>query len=114
MEKWSFQEDSVLIDLYGVRGLQWVTVSHILDTKSAHQCAKRWHNALRPGINNRPFTTFEHDAVRRSYSEHGPRWGRICSAIPGRTPEMIKASLEQTQAELERIRVQMSIERLLN
>ncbi|CAG8511038.1 318_t:CDS:2 [Paraglomus brasilianum] len=114
MEKWSSQEDTTLIDLYNVCGPKWVTISRMLRTKSAHQCAERWQSALRPGINKRPFNTFENNTVRRLYGVHGPRWSRICSSFPDRTPKMIKSSWENMQAEEERIQMQMSITRLLN
>ncbi|CAG8511059.1 319_t:CDS:2 [Paraglomus brasilianum] len=114
MEKWSFQEDTALIDLYDVYGPKWVTISRMLGIKSAHQCAERWHSALRPGINERSFTTFEHNTVRRLYGVYGPRWARISSGLPDRTRNMVKASREEMQAEEERIRVRMSITRLLN
>ncbi|CAG8486654.1 11119_t:CDS:2 [Paraglomus occultum] len=114
MEKWSSLEDTALITLYRMYGPQWVTVSRILESKSAHQCSHRWHNALRPGINKEPFTTFEHDTVSQQYRVHGPRWARISANLPDRTRDMVKASREEMQAEEERIRVQMLIARLLN
>ncbi|CAG8532079.1 5000_t:CDS:2 [Paraglomus brasilianum] len=102
MEKWSSQEDAVVIKLYEVCGPQWVTISRTLGgVKSAQQCSQRWHSALRSGINKSPFTTFEHDTVRRLYEVHGPRWARISSYFPDRTPNMIKASREETQVEQE-------------
>ncbi|CAG8486570.1 11114_t:CDS:2 [Paraglomus occultum] len=114
MEKWSLQEDTALITLYRMYGPQWVTVSRILGTKSAHQISHRWHNALRPGINKGPFTTFEHDAVTQLYRVHGSRWARISANLPGRTRNMVKASREEMQAEEESIRAKMSIARILN
>ncbi|CAG8468087.1 9562_t:CDS:2 [Paraglomus occultum] len=113
MEKWSSREDKALVKLYSVCGFQWITISHMLGTKSAYQCAQRWRNALQPGINTNSFTLFEREAVKELYCIHGARWSRISSCLPGRTPEMVKAVWEQMQAE-ERIRVQMSIQKLLN
>ncbi|CAG8486641.1 11118_t:CDS:2 [Paraglomus occultum] len=114
MEKWSSQEDAALITLYLMYGPQWVTISRILETKSAHQCSNRWQNALRPGINKEPFNTFEHDTVSQQYRVHGPRWARISANLPGRTRNMVKASREEMQAEEESIRAKMSIAGLLN
>ncbi|CAG8613726.1 8850_t:CDS:2 [Paraglomus brasilianum] len=114
MEKWSFREDNALIELYSVCGFQWITISRMMGTKSAYQCAQRWRNALQPGIDTNPFALLERDAVKELYRIHGARWARISLCLPGRTPKMVKAIWEQMQAEEERIRVQMSIPRLLN
>ncbi|CAG8635625.1 2748_t:CDS:2 [Paraglomus brasilianum] len=114
MLKWSSQEDAAVINLYEVCGPQWVTISRILGTKSAKQCSQRWHSTLRPGINRRPFTTIEHEAVRRLYCVHGARWARISSSLPDRNPGMVKASWEEMEEERKRIRARMSVARLLN
>ncbi|CAG8575559.1 4825_t:CDS:2 [Paraglomus occultum] len=114
MSKWSSQEDAAVINLYDVYGAQWTIISNILQTKTAQQCSQRWRNALRLGINKRPLTASERETVKRLYRVHGPRWNRISLGLPDRTPNMVKTSFQESQAEEKRIRAQMSVNRLLN
>jgi len=84
---------------------------HVITAVNALNNNKRTLLSL---VNERSFTAFEHNTVRRLYGVHGPRWARISSGLPDRTRNMVKASREEMQAEEERIRARMSITHLLN
>ncbi|CAG8468408.1 9095_t:CDS:2 [Paraglomus occultum] len=115
MTNWSPQEDANLIRLHKRYGSSWVTIARHINTKSARECADRWRNALRPGINSSPFTATERLMIISLHDIHGPRWSRIASQLPGRTARKVKNFwYSMRRAEAQNIRQQMAITRLLN
>ncbi|CAG8468428.1 9096_t:CDS:2 [Paraglomus occultum] len=110
---WNPQEDDLLIELYTTLGPAWGLISRNMKTRTARQCSERWYNALYPGIDNSPLDSFERNTIETMYNIYGPKWSRIASSLPGRTPRMVKSFWYQTKRAESRIRQQMSIERLL-
>ncbi|CAG8580020.1 7554_t:CDS:2 [Paraglomus brasilianum] len=112
---WTRQEDDLLINLYHEYGPLWTKITQLMVNRTSRQCAERWNNTLRPGINTAPFTTSERNMIVQLYHNHGSQWSKIASHLPGRTPRMVKNSWYSMQrAEATRIRKKMSIRFLVN
>ncbi|CAG8472831.1 11373_t:CDS:2 [Paraglomus occultum] len=101
MANWSSEEDVVLIEL-NARGFGWNYIARVLNTtKTPHDCAARWNNVLRPGINDEsPFDLIERTTLNELYQTHGARWSRIASHL-GRSPRAVKEMWLQMQMEPE-------------
>ena len=90
-DKWTQKEDVQLKNLVEEKGVDsWKSISEIIKTKNAKQCAWRWVNNLRPGIHNKPWTQEEEDKLVELHDKFGNKWAEISKNLPGRTDNTIK------------------------
>ncbi|CAG8491058.1 4165_t:CDS:2, partial [Paraglomus brasilianum] len=87
---WTAKEDNELRTCVRNLGPRWVKISSILDERSAKECAERWNNCLRPGINATSFSLTERQMIKEFYRIYGPQWSRIAANLPRRTSQMVK------------------------
>ncbi|KAL2211936.1 hypothetical protein CC79DRAFT_1267444, partial [Sarocladium strictum] len=75
---WSQLEDNLLREAVGGEDQpNWVAVSHRVGGRSAKQCRERWHQNLKPGLNNTSMSSYEANFVMNYVAAKGPRWAEI-------------------------------------
>jgi hypothetical protein len=87
---WTPTEDRLLIELVQRQGpLNWVRISHNIQSRSPKQCRERYHQNLKPGLNHDPITPVEGEAIERMVSETGKKWAEIARKL-GRSDDAVK------------------------
>jgi Myb-like DNA-binding protein FlbD len=91
---WNASEDDLLLKCIAANGVKdpnWVEISKKMrGTRSAKQCRERYHQNLKPGLNNSPISPEEGDLITRLVEHMGTKWAEIARKMPGRSDNQIK------------------------
>ncbi|KAG6354220.1 hypothetical protein INS49_004824 [Diaporthe citri] len=75
---WEEGEDSALRDAVRLFGTKWSDVSRHVGSRQADQCARRWHQILKPDINRGRWSLYEVDEMlKNAVLAHGRHWTEI-------------------------------------
>ncbi|KAI5250786.1 hypothetical protein E4T42_04700 [Aureobasidium subglaciale] len=88
---WAEEEDMILLSIVSAcEPCDWNQISNILGTRTPKQCAERYHQNLRPGLNHDPLTTYECFLVDKLVRERGTCWAYIAKQLVNRSENKIK------------------------
>jgi hypothetical protein len=90
--KWTAIEDSKLKDAVQTHGQKdWGVISALVPGRMKKQCWRRWHDTLKPGIDQATgrkgkFSAAEDSQLKHAVQTHGDKdWVAISLLVPGRT-----------------------------
>ncbi|KAG0056098.1 Myblike DNAbinding domain-containing protein [Gryganskiella cystojenkinii] len=84
--KWVEEEDEALraaTTLFGGKG--WGKIQEFVLGRTDRQCRERYCDRLDPALKSGPWDPEEIERLRKLVQEHGSRWAKIASLLPGRT-----------------------------
>ncbi|KAI5242501.1 hypothetical protein E4T43_04774 [Aureobasidium subglaciale] len=88
---WAEEEDAMLLStISACESCDWNQISDILGTRTPKQCAERYHQNLRPGLNHGPLTAYECYLVDKLVEERGTCWAYIAKQLVNRSENKIK------------------------
>ncbi|KAK1261266.1 Transcription factor GAMYB [Acorus gramineus] len=89
---WTAAEDAVLIDYVNKHGEgNWNAVQRNAGlSRCGKSCRLRWANHLRPNLKKGPFSPDEERTIVQLHAQHGNKWAKMASLMPGRTDNEIK------------------------
>ncbi|KAB5531208.1 hypothetical protein GE09DRAFT_1292000 [Coniochaeta sp. 2T2.1] len=88
---WMPEEDEKLQQAVTQAGLKWSTVSKVVKTRNADQCAKSWQQVLGPDRNHGPWTPEEDKILRDAIQKYGNNWKQIgLTELPDRSTHDIR------------------------
>ncbi|KAI9863714.1 MAG: hypothetical protein M1813_003737 [Trichoglossum hirsutum] len=84
---WDREEDALLIQGVRLHGTRWALVSQVVGSRQPDQCARRWHESLKPNINHDRWSALEDETLKQAVDVYGRRWTEIVERhFPNRTP----------------------------
>ncbi|KAH8886170.1 hypothetical protein GQ53DRAFT_588773, partial [Thozetella sp. PMI_491] len=88
---WSEHEDTLLTSIVRAQGpLNWVRIAVLLGTRTPKQCRERYHQALKPSLNDDPIRPEEGAMIESLVGEIGKRWSEIARRLHGRSANAVK------------------------
>ncbi|PNH06274.1 Myb-like protein A, partial [Tetrabaena socialis] len=90
-EKWTPEEDSLLIKLVGELGAgKWASLARHLPGRTDQQCMGRWRRHLDPSIRKDAWSAEEDSLLQALHQKHGACWSLIAKALAHRTPQQCR------------------------
>lgn len=100
---WTQYEDLTLLNLVAMLGtLNWIEVSEMMGNRSPKQCAERYHQNLRPGLDDSPLTEQERHLIAHLVLTKGTCWAHIARQLVNRSENKVKNWWYSVQAKLQR------------
>jgi len=88
---WAKAEDIYLVHLVHTQELlNWVGIARLMGSRSPKQCRERYHQNLKPTLNQEPITPEEGRQIEELVIVMGERWSEIARRLPGRSENMVK------------------------
>ncbi|KAJ5512745.1 hypothetical protein N7463_002297 [Penicillium fimorum] len=88
---WTREEDERLQRAVQQLGFKWSRVATMVQCRNADQCAKRWQQALRPGLNHTSWTPEDDEILVAAIKTHDNNWKQISlSVFPDRSTHDIR------------------------
>ncbi|KAK4137959.1 hypothetical protein BT67DRAFT_447643 [Trichocladium antarcticum] len=79
---WSQAEDGCLLQLINQTGqLNWVQISKAMGSRTAKQCRERFHQNLKPSLNQAPIGQQEGHQIESLVAQVGPKWAEIARQL---------------------------------
>ncbi|KAF2135278.1 uncharacterized protein K452DRAFT_293346 [Aplosporella prunicola CBS 121167] len=93
---WDAAEDERLREAIQQHGLRWASVAQHVATRQPDQCARRWHECIKPGINHGPWSLLDDQMLDEAVALYGNKWTEIVQRFfPDRTPLAAKSRHKQ-------------------
>ncbi|KAG2498994.1 hypothetical protein HYH03_003180 [Edaphochlamys debaryana] len=90
-DKWTAEEDSVLVKLVGELGVgKWATVARHLPGRTDQQCMGRWRRHLDPQISKDAWSPAEDAKLQSLHEQLGCCWSQIAKVMGNRTPQQCR------------------------
>jgi hypothetical protein len=89
-DKWTQQEDDLLIELVRQFGNHWAQIARHVPGRTDQQCMGRWKRHLDPSIKRDKWSTEEDILLCALYSKFDNQWSNISRALDGRTPQQCR------------------------
>ena len=89
-QPWQAHEDEKVIELVSKHGQSWALIASMMDGRSGKQIRDRYLNKLRPDIKIDEWTKEEDNQLIGYFHEHGRKWSKIATLLPGRTEGQVK------------------------
>lgn len=88
---WTQYEDLTLLNLVAMLGtLNWIKVSEMMGNRSPKQCAERYHQNLRPGLDDSPLREQERHVIAHLVLTKGTCWAHIARQLVNRSENKVK------------------------
>ncbi|MEW5299665.1 MAG: hypothetical protein WDW36_002658 [Sanguina aurantia] len=89
-DKWSIEEDSLLVQLVGELGHHWASIARCVEGRTDQQCMGRWRRHLDPAIKKDGFSAEEDRHLDELYDRFGASWSAIAKSLKSRTPQQCR------------------------
>lgn len=90
-KNWTSEEDMQLRQAVDQNGCQdWTVIASSVPGRNRKQCRERWYNHLSPEVKNVPWTRAEDQQLVALQNQHGRKWTRIATELPGRSGNAVK------------------------
>ncbi|THX17749.1 hypothetical protein D6D17_02340 [Aureobasidium pullulans] len=100
---WTRYEDLTLLKLVAMLGASnWVQLSDMMGTRNPKQCAERYHQNLKPGLDDSPLTEHERHLIAHLVSTKGTCWAHIARQLVNRSENKVKNWWYSVRAKFER------------
>lgn len=90
-DKWTVEEDRVLLTMYNQYPGKWAQIASALPGRTDQQCMGRYLRHLDPNIKRDLWCAEEDEKLISLKQDHGTKWSVIARNIPGRTPQQCRA-----------------------
>lgn len=87
---WKPDEDAALLQHVATIGHKWSKIASLMNNRSGKQVRDRFLNVLEPQVRFDQWTTEEDEQLIMLYHEHGKKWCKIASQMPGRSEMLVK------------------------
>jgi len=89
-QPWQSHEDEKVIELVSKHGQSWALIASMMEGRSGKQIRDRYLNKLRPDIKIDEWNKEEDQQLINFFHEHGRKWSKIATLLPGRTEGQVK------------------------
>ena len=99
-DKWTAEEDSLLVRLVHQFGNRWALISRNVPGRTDQQCMGRWKRHLDPNIKRAGWSLEEDINLCALYFRYRTQWSDISRGLDGRTPQQCRTrwqNLNQSQ-----------------
>lgn len=87
---WKPEEDAIVLHYVATIGHKWSQIALQLSNRTGKQVRDRFLNSLQSDLRSDQWTPEEDDQLIMLYCEHGKKWCKIASHMPGRSEMLVK------------------------
>ena len=89
-DKWSKEEDTLLVQLVHQYGNHWAQIARNVPGRTDQQCMGRWKRHLDPNIKRANWSLNEDIVLCALYFRYHTQWSAIARGLDGRTPQQCR------------------------